>query len=188
MRPHEVRPIKARVITIALLACGMASLSPYAQAENASAHALARQKTAPYYQDAQLCRAKSVLDPLPEGADPATSIDPTKFIQCINQHGYQQEAKTDPFLVAVHRCRHHKTHSVSASGEEQMHAPSQAQVRACMVSRGFPSTGTPPHPNAPVETTKPVPSHTQSTRPAPETQPAGHDEGVQTVVIPPRKH
>jgi hypothetical protein len=188
MRPHEVRSIKARVITIGLLACGMLSLSPYAQAENASAHSQAKQKTAPYYQDAQLCRAKSVIDPLPEGADPATSIDPAKFIQCINQHGYQQEAKTDPFLVAVHRCRHHKTRAVSASGEEQMHAPSQAQVRACMVGRGFPSTGTPPHPNAPVDAIKQVPPHTQNMPPAPTSQPAGTDEGVQTVVIPPRKH
>jgi hypothetical protein len=161
-------------------------------AENDSLHSQASQKTAPYYQDAQLCRAKSRLDPMPEGADPSISIDPQKFLRCINGMGYHQEAKSDPFMVALKRCFSEKRRSVSISGEEKLRAPSQAQVRACLATRGFLSTGTPPNPNAPADAAvTPPPPKTDSSAAPPRTgaEPTGTpmSEGqVETVIIPPR--
>lgn len=192
MRPFNFSPDRFSFKLIGLLALAQMNTFQSVMADDATAHALAKQKTAPYYQDAQLCRAKSVIDALPEGADPLTSIDPGKFIPCINKKGYQQEAKTDPFLVAVQRCRQHKMRSVSASGEHHFHSPSQAQVRACLVGRGFPSTGTPPNPNAPVDqgvNTDPAKTTTpnsSSLKLSPAPASGTPEEGVQTVVIPPR--
>jgi|APCry1669193181_1035450.scaffolds.fasta_scaffold00959_13 hypothetical protein len=197
MRPNPLSVIlsarlfgKFVVLSTALPLC---IVGKPAYAEDDSAHLQAHKKTAPYYQDAQLCRSRSKVDPLPDGADPAITIDPSKYLSCINQMGYHQEAKTDPFLVAIHRCESQKTKSVSASGEVIHRSPSQAQVRACLATRGFPSAGTPPNPNAPVAANqKQSTSDTQPPRAAPSTpstKPYGvhSDEGqVETVVIPPR--
>lgn len=166
-----------------------------AQAEDDSAHLQAHKKTAPYYQDAQLCRSRSKVEPLPEGADPAITIDASKYLGCINQMGYHQEAKTDPFLVAIQRCHSQKTKAVSASGEVVYRSPSQAQVRACLATRGFPSAGSPPNPNAPVAAqhnqgasdlpkTQPAPS--RSATPLQHRSPAMNDGQIETVIIPPR--
>lgn len=166
-------------------------------AEDDSAHLQARKKTAPYYQDAQICRSRSKMDPLPEGADPAITIDPSKYLTCINQMGYHQEAKTDPFLVAINRCHSQRTKSVSASGETQFRAPSQAQVRACLSARGFPSAGSPPNPNAPVTTlhgsaaldsgtVKKAPTSQATTPPVPAQNSGSEDGSIETVIIPPR--
>lgn len=166
-------------------------------ADNDSAHLQARKKTELYYQDAQICRSRSKTNPLPEGADPAITIDPTNYLACINQMGYHQDLKTDPFLVAIYRCQNQKTKSVSANGEVQFRAPSQAQVRACLSARGFPSAGTPPNPNAPVTAQKepasthsatpkivPTPPVSSTNGPAQRLSP---DEGqIETVIIPPR--
>lgn len=160
------------------------------RAEDDSAHLQARKKTAPYYQDAQICRSRSKLDPLPEGADPATTIDDEKYIVCINQMGYHQETKTDPFLVAIHRCRNQTTRAVSANGEVHHHSPSQAQVRACLSTRGFPSAGAPPNPNAPIAVTSGHNDSPHAPRPVPPTpksQGLSPNEGqIETVIIPPR--
>jgi hypothetical protein len=172
-------------------AFGLIVMATSTWADDPSLHSQASQKTAPYYQDAQLCRSKSKMDPVPEGADPAISIDNKRFLQCINQMGYQQEAKSDPFLVALKRCFSQKTRSVSISGEEKLRSPSQAQVRACLATRGFPSTGTPPNPNAPADgaVTPVSPRSEAPAAPKNTTAPASAplDGGqVETIHIPPR--
>jgi hypothetical protein len=199
-----MRPNPQRLIMPARFFGGLAALIPAvslclvgfsAHAEDDSAHLQARKKTAPYYQDAQLCRSRSKSEPLPEGADPAITIDPAKYLTCINQMGYHQEAKTDPFLVAIQRCHSQKTKSVSASGEVVFRSPSQAQVRACLATRGFPSAGTPPNPNAPVaahrnqespDAKKLQASPSASAPPSQPRTPKADDGQIETVIIPPR--
>ena len=189
------RSMTARVNLVLFLALSL--IAHDIIAEEDSAHSQARKKTAPYYQDAQICRSRSKLDPLPDGADPATTIDASKFLSCINQMGYQQDAKTDPFLVAIQRCQAQRTKSVSASGEVAYRAPSQAQLRACLSTRGFPSAGAPPNPNAPITLgrgSSSSDSNSARRNPTPTASPESRqpqsinseDSQVETVVIPPR--
>lgn len=202
MRPHTKSVLVPSGLLKALetltLSLSLCLFGCVASAEEDSAHLQARKKTAPYYQDAQICRSRSKADPLPDGADPAITIDPSKYLTCINQMGYHQEPKTDPLLVALQRCNDQKTRSVTASGEVTSRAPSQAQVRACLSARGFPSAGTPPNPNSPVASIQsstshnagsragipPTPSSTRGASPASLTP---DESGVETVIIPPRQ-
>lgn len=167
-------------------------------ADEDSAHLQARKKTAPYYQDAQICRSRSKADPLPDGADPAITIDASKYLACINQLGYHQEASTDPLLVGIQRCLSQKTKSATASGEISYRSPSQAQVRACLSARGFPSAGTPPNPNAPAAphlNSGSTDLRSSKSNPTPEVSPSSarqpragipEDSPIETVIIPPR--
>ncbi len=138
-----------------------------------------KEKTGPYYQDAQLCRAKSPAKTLPAGADPAAHIDADGYLRCLNQLGYQQDATTDPLLVALKKCQDQGgTRTVSASGATSVKPARPEEVRQCLKLRGFPSTGFPPPPVAvipPRSTLKNVP----------EAAPANDDrERVQTIYIP----
>ena len=191
----QAHSMAGRVNLVLFVSLSLVALT--ASADEDSAHSQARKKTAPYYQDAQICRSRSKLDPLPEGADPAITIDASKFLSCINQMGYQQDAKTDPFLVAIQRCQAQRTKSVSASGEVAYRAPSQAQLRACLSTRGFPSAGAPPNPNAsvsPLQGSSTADSGIAKRNPPPTTSPGSRqlqsvspeDSQVETVVIPPR--
>ena len=191
----QAHSMAGRVNLVLFVSLSLVALT--ASADEDSAHSQARKKTAPYYQDAQICRSRSKLDPLPEGADPAITIDASKFLSCINQMGYQQDAKTDPFLVAIQRCQAQRTKSVSASGEVAYKAPSQAQLRACLSTRGFPSAGAPPNPNAsvsPLQGSSTGDSGIAKRNPPPTTSPESRqlqsvspeDSQVETVVIPPR--
>ena len=191
----QAHSMAGRVNLVLFVSLSLVALT--ASADEDSAHSQARKKTAPYYQDAQICRSRSKLDPLPEGADPAITIDASKFLSCINQMGYQQDAKTDPFLVAIQRCQAQRTKSVSASGEVAYRAPSQAQLRACLSTRGFPSAGAPPNPNAsvsPLQGSSTTYSGIAKRNPPPTTSPGSRqlqsvspeDSQVETVVIPPR--
>jgi len=109
-----------------------------------SAHLQAHKKTAPYYQDAQLCRSRSKVDPLPDGADPAITIDPSKYLTCINQMGYHQEAKTDPLLVAIQRCENQKQSRSRRVGKSLTVHPLRHRSEPVLQREDFPVRG--PHP------------------------------------------
>lgn len=146
------------------------------------------EKTAPYYQDAQLCRAKNPPPNLPSGADPAANVDTGAYLRCMSQLGYQQDAKTDPLLVALKKCRQPGTASVSASGATSTRSPSPSAVRECLKQRGFPSAGQPPAPAADdPEAVRPPPTATlklPGKKAATETPPDDPKERVQTIYIP----
>lgn len=155
----------------------------------------ANQKTTPYYQDAQLCRARHPARTIAPGADPAASIDAESYLRCMNQLGYQQDAKTDPLLVALRKCPQQGTAAVSASGAKTMRPPTQAAVRECLRLRGFPSAGQPPAPTASASGTAPAspasPPAPASSPPAASATPAKPPrqpgrERIQTIYIPPR--
>ena len=173
-RPKPMMPGGLMLLTALLLYTGCAASLPPAQA--------VKEKTGPYYQDAQLCRAKSPTNPLPAGADPATSIDPTAYLKCMSQQGYQQEARTDPLLVAVGKCQQQGTKTVSASGATSVKPPSPMDVRDCLKLRGFPSTGTPP---MPVSATIPATPKTgiKNTQ-APTSSQKDDRQRIQTIYIP----
>lgn len=138
------------------------------------------EKTQPYYQDAQLCRAKSPDKTLASDEDPAAHVDETAYLTCMKQAGYQQEAKTDPLLTALKRCQKQGTKTVSASGEQGQVPPTPAAVRSCLKSRGFPSTGEAP----PAKTSSMKGS--QKRPEDPESPPSSSKDAVQTVIIPKR--
>lgn len=117
-------------------------------AANTPAQARA-EKIDPYYQDAQLCRSQNPAKMPPAGADPAASVDEAGYLQCLTKRGYQQEAKTDPLLVALRKCQQQGTKTVSASGTTGIKSPSPEEVRQCLKLRGFPSNQFPPPPVAP---------------------------------------
>ena len=174
--PH---PLPTLVLSL-LLQTGCAANTPQqAMAE----------KTGPYYQDAQLCRAKSPLKPVPAGADPAVSLDSAAYLKCMSQFGYQQEAKTDPLLVALKTCQQQGTRTVSASGATQTRPPRPTDVRACLQQRGFPSTGFPPPPagSPPTPATPAGGGGKLMLRQPPAPRGTTPDrERVQTIYIPPR--
>lgn len=147
----------------------------------------ARQKTAPYYQDAQLCRARSAMKPLPSGLDPSTAIDVEAYLRCINQLGYRQDRKTDPLLVGLMRCHALKSKAVSASGEVLYRAPSQSQMRVCLAARGFPSAGHPPEPNAASVLPEGLTQANDQKKAPPRPWESSEQDRVETVIIPPRR-
>jgi len=138
------------------------------------------EKTQPYYQDAQLCRAKSPDKTLASGEDPAAHVDEAAYLKCMKQAGYQQEAKTDPLLAALKRCQKEGTKTVSASGEQGLAPPTPTAVRSCLKSRGFPSTG-----EAPAAKTSSM-NGSQKRPEGPESAPSSSKDSVQTVIIPKR--
>ncbi len=146
------------------------------------------QKTGPYYQDAQLCRARNPAKTLPPGADPATHVDASGYLKCMTQFGYQQDAKTDPLLVAFKKCRQQGTVSVSASGATAVKPPQPAAVRECLKQRGFPSAGQPPIPAAASQPElKTAPASSGPSAAPGQTQPAlvkDPKNRVQTIYIP----
>jgi hypothetical protein len=106
----------------------------------------------------------------------------------MNQLGYQQDAKTDPLLVALKKCQQPAPAGVSASGATTMKVPKPTAVRECLKQRGFPSAGKPPADDktaesspAPVATLKLPPNNA----PKPATAKQGKDR-VQTIYIPKR--
>ena len=163
-----------------------------ANAEDPSQNAEAVKKTAPYYRDAQICRARSQIRPLPEGSDPATQLDVDAYLACLGQMGYRQDKKTDPLVAALRRCYALKTKAVTASGETLYRTPSQAQMRVCLSSRGFPSSGRAPDPNAAANIGSLNPNSdsasAEQTLKDSRSRPWEHsdDDRVETVIIPPR--
>lgn len=157
------------------------------------------EKTGPYYADAQICRAKNPAKALPPGADPAAAVDATGYLRCMKGMGYQQDARTDPLLVALKKCQQQGTPTVSASGATSMKPPTPAMVRQCLKLRGFPSAGQPPEPvqtaTPPAETAKTAtPSAAAATQTKSKTKAKnkargvqeGSQEGIQTIYIPRR--
>lgn len=144
------------------------------------------QKTGPYYQDAQLCRARNPAKNLAASADPAANLNTSGYLKCMNQLGYQQDAKTDPLLVAMKKCQQQGTATVSASGATSVKPPSPAAVRTCLKQRGFPSAGKPPAHDTTAESS-PAPTATlklpANNAPKPATPKPGK-ERVQTIYIP----
>ena len=190
-RNARLRLVRPRLTTLLaaslILQAGCAGPAP-AQAVS--------EKTGPYYADAQICRAKNPAKALPPGADPAAAVDATGYLKCMNRMGYQQEAKTDPLLVALKKCRQLGTPTVSASGATSVKPPTPAMVRQCLKQRGFPSSGQPPEPAdaspPPAETaaaSEPVqpaasPAKTKSRSKGHATQDSR--ERIQTIYIPRR--
>lgn len=182
-RPGRFTRLQVNGLTLALLLLqgGCAANTP---------NEAVGEKTAPYYQDAQLCRAKNPARTLPPGADPAANLDTDGYLRCMSQQGYQQDAKTDPLLVALKKCRQTGTTSVSASGATRTRAPSPAAVRDCLKQRGFPSTGEPPAAAAAVDQETPTPAP-KATLKLPGKKTAGEEappdaakERIQTIYIP----
>jgi hypothetical protein len=138
-RAHRFSIPKSYGLTLALL------LLQIGCAANTPAEAVS-QKTGPYYQDAQLCRARNPAKNLAAGADPAANLNTSGYLKCMNQLGYQQDAKTDPLLVALKKCQQQGTATVSARGATTVKPPSHSAVRTCLKQRGFPSAGKPPAP------------------------------------------
>ena len=164
-------------LTLLLLLTGCAANTP---------NAAVSQKTSPYYQDAQLCRAKNPAKPAVPGVDPAVSLNAPDYLKCMNQLGYQQDAKTDPLLVALKKCQQPAPAGISASGATTIKTPKPTAVRECLKQRGFPSAGKPPasdtaaeSSSAPIATLK-LPA---KNAPKPATAKSGK-ERVQTVYIP----
>lgn len=159
------------------------------------------EKTGPYYADAQICRAKNPAKALPPGADPAAAVNTTGYLQCMKGMGYQQDARTDPLLVALKKCQQQGTPTVSASGATSMKPPTPAMVRQCLKLRGFPSAGQPPEPvktaTPPAETaaeaaTPKAPTaqaHSKSksnSKSRARASQSNSQEGIQTIYIPRR--
>lgn len=183
---HPVRRGLARPIRKILAIMSLLTVSAVALSE-ASTGTEARDKTAPYYQDAQLCRAKSILKPLPEGLDPSTALDVEAYLRCMNQQGYRQDRKTDPLIVGLMRCQSLKSKAVSASGEVLYRAPSQSQMRVCLASRGFPSAGHPPQPNAASVLPESLIQSRNSNPASPRPWESSEQDRIETVIIPPRQ-
>jgi hypothetical protein len=99
-------------------------------------------KTGPYYQDAQLCRARNPAKSPAPGADPAASLDRVGYLRCMNGMGYQQDAKTDPLLKALKVCQQGAS-TVSARGVKTVKPQTPAGLRDCLKHRGFPSAPAP---------------------------------------------
>jgi len=156
-------------------------------AANTPAQAMA-EKTDPYYQDAQLCRSQNPAKMLPPGVDPAARVDEAGYLQCLNKRGYQQEAKTDPLLVAIKKCQQQGgSKTVSASGATTVKPPKPEEVRQCLKLRGFPSTHFPPPPVASVDssTAAGASAPKATLKNMPKAAPDKDDrERVQTIYIP----
>ena len=193
IRPQVWRRASYLLSTVLLLQNGCAANTP-TQAAN--------EKTAPYYQDAQLCRAKHPARSLAANVDPASALDSAGYLKCMGQMGYQQDAKTDPLLVALKKCQSQGTTSVSASGAKSTHPPTPAAFRLCLKQRGFPSAGQPPAgsviagaPAARVESTRTTEAAAPAPAPAkgkqgksksPNSASGNSKDRVQTVYIPRR--
>ena len=183
------RPVVFSQRALLSLLLVLTGAGPMALADEPESPPGARDKTARYYQDAQLCRARSAAKSPPEAADPAVFIDVEGYLRCINQLGYRQDLKTDPLLVGIRRCGNQKIRIASASGEVLWRNPSQAQMRVCLAARGFPSSGRPPAPNAVSALPADLqPAATITKNPAPSARPweSGDQDRVETVIIPPR--
>lgn len=133
--PQGWRRASYLLTTVLLLQNGCAANTPMQAA---------KAKTDPYYQDAQLCRAKNPAKGLAANVDPASAINSDGYLKCLNGMGYRQDAKTDPLLVAIRKCQSQGTTSVSASGAKTAQPPTPAAFRLCLKQRGFPSAGQPP--------------------------------------------
>jgi len=156
-------------------------------AANTPTQAMA-EKTDPYYQDAQLCRSQNPAKMLPAGVDPAARVDEAGYLQCLNKRGYQQEAKTDPLLVAIKKCQQQGgSKTVSASGATTIKPPKPEEVRQCLKLRGFPSTQFPPPPVAAMDssTASGATAPKATLKNVPKAAPVKDDrERVQTIYIP----
>lgn len=96
----------------------------------------ARAKTEPYYRDAQSCKSKNPSKASEGLSITEASIDETGYLMCMEDLGYQQEARTDPLLKALEKCQR-GVPNVSARGVTTMRAPTVPVFRDCMKSRGF---------------------------------------------------
>lgn len=192
-QPNRIfRPIRRR-LGQSILAPLLITSSSWVSAGDAIQGAEVARKAAPYYRDAQICRARSPLSPPAEGKDPATQLNADAYLACLGQLGYRQDKKTDPLIVALKRCYAMRPRSVTASGESRYRAPSQAQMRVCLASRGFPSSGRAPDPNAPAfigplgDTINAQDDDRKGTQdPKPKSWEKSDDDRIETVIIPPR--
>lgn len=135
INPPAWRRASYLLSTVLLLQNGCAANTPMQAA---------KAKTDPYYQDAQLCRAKNPAKGLAANVDPASAVSSDGYLKCLNGMGYKQDAKTDPLLVAIRKCQSQGTTSVSVSGAKTAQPPTPAAFRLCLKQRGFPSAGQPP--------------------------------------------
>lgn len=176
-RRFSTPPGYGLALTLLLLQTGCAANTP---------NAAVSQKTSPYYQDAQLCRAKNPAKPAAPGTDPAVSLNAPGYLKCMSQLGYAQDAKTDPLLVALKKCQQPAPAGVSASGVTTVKTPKPTAVRECLKQRGFPSAGKPPAADTAAESA-PAPVATlklpAKSAPKPATAKTGKDR-VQTIYIP----
>lgn len=97
-----------------------------------------KEKTNPYYVDAQLCRAKNSSASPDSPLHPSASLDTTGYLACMQNLGYQQDSKTDPLIKAIALCQKGSV-TYSASGTQGIRPQTPDGFRDCLKLRGFSS-------------------------------------------------
>lgn len=89
-----------------------------------------------YLRDAEQCWSRN---PQIEAIATSSLASPPEqlYLKCLNDLGYQQNAKTDPLLVAIRKCQSAGSQVFSASGEAYQSAATFATIEKCLVTRGF---------------------------------------------------
>lgn len=104
--------------------------------------------TTEYYKDAQLCRAQNPIQPKPRSnlagnlsSEIVAGVDTDGYLRCMARLGWKQEAKTDPLLKAMEKCRQKAgppaTASTEPGGTQIKSGLDRAAFQACMKQRGF---------------------------------------------------
>lgn len=140
-KPHSpVVPGRASAtfaLALAALLAGCAGSRPSHQAT-----------TTEYYKDAQLCRAQNPIQPKPRSnlagnlsSEIVAGVDTEGYLRCMARLGWKQEAKTDPLLKAMEKCRQKAgppaTASAEPGGTQIKSGLDRAAFQACMKQRGF---------------------------------------------------
>ena len=100
-----------------------------------------KEKTNPYYVDAQLCRARHPDTKADATPGIASTLDMEGYLTCMRHLGYQQDAKTDPLIKALELCRQGSV-TYSASGAQGARPQTPDGFRDCLRLRGFGSPAT----------------------------------------------
>ncbi len=138
----------------------------------------ARAKTEPYYRDAQSCKSKNPSKSGESLSIAEASVDETGYLMCMEDLGYQQEARTDPLLKGLVKCQQ-SVPNTSARGVTTMRAPTASVFRDCMKARGFDLAIASPSGKRPTNNANSLQKSTPESS-SPETNGAG----MRTILIP----
>lgn len=102
-----------------------------------------------YYRDAQVCHRETTIKPrvranIGQGVSYRefdTGTDPAAYLACMERHGWQQDAGTDPLLKALEVCREQARRPASATARNHRTRPAAYPDRAvfeeCLRRRGL---------------------------------------------------
>jgi hypothetical protein len=104
--------------------------------------------TGEYYRDARLCHAQNLIKPKVRtniggnlSEDIVAGVDTANYLKCMDRLGWQQDAKTDPLLKALEKCREKTGRQVTAAkepgGARLNPAPGRNAFQECLGQRGF---------------------------------------------------